>query len=123
DSRGSLLASACLVVAAGALAAAQGTSGVDVTSAVKVFVATDTPGMFFPYRYDFRGRRTVYIKGLGTVPGRGEFEYLTREPGLEVRDAPGGAVLASVQLKETVVVAAKPPLNYVPPEKEFPPAF
>ena len=111
------------MVAAGVLVSSQATTGVDVTSAVKVFVAKDTPGLLVAYRYDFRGRQTVYIKGIGTVPARGEFEYLTRESTLEVRDAPGGTVLATVPLKETVIVAAKPPLNFVPPDSAFPSAF
>jgi hypothetical protein len=57
------------------------------------------------------------------VPAHGEFQYLTREPSLQVRDVPGGTLLAEVPLKETVTVAARPPLNRVPAEKDFPTDF
>jgi hypothetical protein len=119
------LALEALIAAALALPAfaAQHHPAVDVTSAVKVLVARDTPALLVAYRYDFRGRQTVYIKGLGVVPARGEFEYITQEPRVHVRTAPDGAVLADVPLKETVIVAAKPPLNAIPGEAEFPPGF
>jgi hypothetical protein len=103
--------------------AGQTNGAVDIRSAVKVFVATETPALRVAYRYDFRDRQTVYINGLGVVPAHGEFEYLTREPSLQVRDAPNGALLAQVPLKETIIVASRPPLNRVPVEKDFPPNF
>lgn len=102
---------------------AQGNNNVQVISAVKVMVAKTTPALRVAYRYEFRGRQTVYIKGLGVVPSRGEYEYLTREASLQVRDSPDGMVVAEVPIKETVVVAAKAPLNYVPPQRDFPAAF
>ncbi len=119
----SLLVALMLAVTMDLPVAGQTDHEVDIRSAVKVFVGTDTPALRVVYRYDFRDRQTVYINGLGMVPAHGEFEYLTREPSLQVRDAPGGALLAEVPLKETIVVAARAPLNRVPAEKDFPPDF
>ncbi len=96
---------------------------IHVQSAVKVMVARDTPALRVSYQYDFPNRQTVCINGLGVVPAHGEFEYLTREASLQVRDAPNGAILAETPLKETVIVAARPPLNRVPAEKDFPADF
>lgn len=101
----------------------QVSGNVDVKSVVKVFVANDMPAHLVSYKYNFLGRQTVYIKGLGVVSSRGEFEYFTREPTLQILDAPDGAILAEVALKETVVVASGAPLNYVPSDGEFPAAF
>lgn len=101
----------------------QSNNSVQVISAVKVMVAKTTPALRVAYRYEFHGKQTVYIRGLGMVAARGEYEYLTRDASLQVRDAPDGAILADVPIKETVVVAAKAPLNYVPPQQEFPAAF
>jgi hypothetical protein len=93
---------------------------VDVKSVVKVFLAKDTPGYSIAYEYDFPQRRSVYIRGFGTVPGRGSFRYLTAGTLLEFRDSPTGEVLARVPLQETVIVAARPPLLPTPEVMDFP---
>ena len=93
---------------------------VDVKSVVKVFLAKDTPGYLIVYDYDFPKRDWVYIKGLGTVPAKGSFRYLTTDKQIEVRDKPAGKTLASVPLQETVIVAAKPPLLSTPQLEDFP---
>lgn len=96
---------------------------VNVKSVVKVYLAKDTPGYSIAYDYDFPGRSSVYIKGLGIVPPKGSFRYLSPDTQLEFRDGPSGEVLTSVPLKETVVVAANPPLLGVPDETAFPAEF
>ena len=65
----------------------------------------------------------MHISGLGVVPGRGSFTYLTSAPRLDVHDVLSGRLITSVPLVETVIVAAKPPLNEVPSETLFPLAF
>ena len=96
---------------------------VEVKSVVKVFLAKDTPGYSIAYEYDFPKRDSVYIKGLGTVPAKGSFRYLTTDKQIELRDKPAGELLAIVPLQETVVVAAKPPLLSTPQLEDFPRDF
>jgi hypothetical protein len=113
----------CFVVAQGDASkssSAQNAAKVDLTSVVRVLLAKDTPGFSIAYDYEFPQRSSVYLKGLGMVPGTGSFRYLTTDTNVEFRDAPGGAILASVPLQETVVVAAKPPLLLTPQNGEFP---
>jgi len=93
---------------------------VNLRSVVKVFLANDTPGYSIAYEYDFPQRRSVYIKGFGTVPAKGSFRYLTPDTQLEFRDSPAGQVLARVPLQQTIIVAAKPPLLPTPEVKDFP---
>jgi hypothetical protein len=96
---------------------------VDIKNCVRVFVATDRPAYSVSYDYAFPGRTSVLVSGLGEVPASGSFHYLTQGQQLEFRDASSGAVLLQVPLAETIVVAAKPPLNVVPSENDFQAAF
>jgi hypothetical protein len=96
---------------------------VDVKSVVKIFIAKDTPGYSIVYDYEFPQRSSVFVEHLGTVPAKGSFRYISTDKQLEFRDGPGGDVLATVPLQETVIVAAKPPLMEVPDESQFPAAF
>jgi hypothetical protein len=89
----------------------------------KVFIAADKPAYSISYEYDFRGKTRVHIAGLGFVRSRGSFSYLTRTPRLVISDENQNRVLADVPLTETVVIAAKPPLNEVPDEHQFPRAL
>jgi hypothetical protein len=127
----SILAILCVGALTSSLAAAQNTtdakvqsdetaSKVDVRTVVKVFLAKDTPGYSIAYEYNFPQRRSVYIKGFGTVPAKGGFRYLTADTQLEFRESPEGKVLARVPLEQTVVVAAKPPLLPIPQVADFP---
>jgi len=102
------------------LSSGQGAANVQVKSVVKVLLARDTPGLSIAYDYDFPQRSSVYLKGIGVVPAKGSFRYLTADTQLEFRDAPGGAVIFTTPLHETVVVAAKPPLLTTPRDDEFP---
>jgi hypothetical protein len=118
------------------LAAAQETTGdrrlaspdsqsgsVLIRTAVKVFLAPDVPGYAIAYEYDFPQRQSVYIKGIGTVPAHGLFRFLTADKELEFRDGPTGRVLKTVPLKETTVVASKPPRLDLPAIDDFPRDF
>jgi hypothetical protein len=96
---------------------------VEVKHCVKVFIAKDAPAHSVDFEYDFPKQPRVFVKGLGVVPPKGSFRYLTADGQLEFRDSPSGAVLAAVSLHETVIAAAKPPLNLVPNEKDFSSAF
>lgn len=99
----------------------QGT--VNVVSVVKVLTAKDTPAWAVAYEYDFPGRAAVRIAGLGTVPPKGSFRHLSNRADIEFSDAGTGAVLVKKPLAPTAVVAAKPPLNELPREEQFPAAF
>jgi hypothetical protein len=115
-----------LMVCASSAIPASGTeesNGVKILHAVTVRVAAEKKALSISYQYQFPGRETVHIKGLGTVPAKGSFAYITESPSLVFEETPNGGVVATVDLKETVAVAAKPPLNEIPNESEFDPAF
>jgi hypothetical protein len=86
-------------------------------------VASGKRALAISYQYQFPDRETVHIKGLGSVPAKGSFAYITESPSLVFEDMPNGAVVATVDLKETVAVAARPPPNEIPDESEFDLAF
>jgi hypothetical protein len=97
--------------------------GVKIGSVTKVFVAKDSPAYLVSYSYNFEKLHSVYIEGIGIVSGKGSFQYLSTAQELEFRDPTTDAVLERVPLKETAAVAAKPPLNEVPTENQFPPGY
>jgi hypothetical protein len=96
--------------------------GIDVKlkNVVKVLLTKDKQGYLISYEYNFPQRQWVYIKGIGTVPAKGKFRYLTSDSQLEFRDRLDGEVLVRVPLQETVIVAATPPLLPTPDIKDFP---
>jgi len=113
----------CALTLAASTGSAQSSSGIKVKSVVKVLLAKDTAGYSVAYDYDFPQQRAVFIKGVGTVAAKGAFSYLCRDNRLEVRDPDTGSVLLQTELSETVVAAARPPLNEIPSETEFPREF
>ena len=92
-------------------------------SITKVFIAKNSPAYLVTYSYDFEKLRRVYVRGLGVVSGKGRYQYLSTSQELEFRDPTTDAVLERVPIRETAVVAAKPPLNEVPTENQFPPGY
>jgi len=96
-----------------------GTSPVKLKRAVSVRVAADKSALSIEYEYRFDGRQVVHIAGLGEVPAEGSFKYITEESSLVFSEPSSGKTLESVKLKETVAVAAKPPLNKVPADEDF----
>jgi len=58
------------------------------------------------YQYEFHDLRTnVYINGLGKVPAKGSFAYLSRELELPFVDADTGKIIATVPLRPTDSIA------------------
>jgi hypothetical protein len=96
---------------------------VNVKNVAKVLIAKDSPALSVTYEYDFPGRSSVHVGGLGTVPARGAFSYIATDKRLLFTDPTNGNVLADVDLKETVIVAARPPLTQIPSEHDFDTAF
>jgi hypothetical protein len=92
---------------------------VKLKRAIAVRVAPDKSALSIDYEYRFVGRQVIHIEGLGEVPAEGSFKYITEANTLVFSDASSGTTLASVKLKETVAVAAKPPLNKVPADEDF----
>lgn len=68
------------------------------------FSTGEAAAMSVDFDYEFVGRETVYVKGIGLVPASGSLKYLTLDGRLEFRESAGGAVLATVPLSETVVL-------------------
>ena len=73
------------------------------------------------YTYSFPGRQSVYIKGVGTVPASGSFEYLSMDRRLEFRDASDGSVLLHVPLNNPEKLLGRETTD-VPSNGEFPAA-
>jgi hypothetical protein len=96
---------------------------VNVKNVAKVLITKDSPALSVTYEYDFPGRSSVHVGSLGTVPARGAFSYIATDKRLVFTDPTNGNVLADVELKETVIVAARPPLTQIPSEHDFDPAF
>lgn len=74
------------------------------------------------YSYEFKGRSSVYVKGIGSVPPKGEFSYMTSEPLLEFRESAAGAVITVVQLEETIRTMGSDSTEF-PEESRFPAFF
>jgi hypothetical protein len=75
------------------------------------------------YGYEFKGRDSVYVKGIGIVPAKRDgVSYLTSETELEFRESAGGAVIVSVPLQETIVTQGGG-VTELPQETEFSTAF
>jgi hypothetical protein len=104
-------------------APAQQASRIKLESVAKVLIANDTPAYLVSYSYDFDKMPNVYIKGLGVVPSKGSYQYISREQELEFRDPTTNAVLERVPIQETMVVAAKPPLNQIAGDNQFSQAY
>lgn len=54
------------------------------------------------YSYSFPGRTLVHIRGVGTAPAEGRFQYLTLEREIVFLDGPDGTVLARLPIEEPV---------------------
>jgi hypothetical protein len=93
----------------------------DVT--VSSVVATDTllsgrPLRRVEYAYEFRGRRYVYIRGLGMMDAKGDLKYWTPDSAVEFREAPYGNPIVTVPLEETITFGG--PLGVdIPAESDF----
>lgn len=94
-------------------------SRVKVETVTKIFTGKDTPAYLVGFSYDFGNARQIHIEGLGVVAGKGNFQYITTNQELEFRDASNDALLERVPLREKTVIAARPPLNEIPPEDQF----
>jgi len=104
--------------------AAQGVNKrVKLTQATSVFVTQQRKALSIRYEYSFPDRESIHISALGIVPAKGTFAYITEDPELIFSDQSSKTPLATLALKETAAVAAKPPLNRIPNDEEFDPAI
>ena len=74
------------------------------------------------FQYDFPGLRSVHIKGLGNVPARGTFNYLTQDTTLQFLDSRTGKLILDVPLKNPRQMMGDYSVT-LPAQTEFPPAF
>jgi hypothetical protein len=95
-------------------------NGIDVTITRVVKLRVRDNEIAYVVGFDYSFPAPVLIKGLGVVPARGSFEYVSPGITLEFLDPATGRVLAAVPLAETTVVAAGAPLDEIPRESEFP---
>jgi hypothetical protein len=103
--------------------AQQGTASIVHTDSTPVKVQhveefrTSSGGNFLQvaYDYDFVGKKSIYIRGLGNVPGRGSFDYFTPESSLEFRESIEGPVLLTIPLLPTEVAMGAEHLDFPRP--------
>jgi len=74
------------------------------------------------YSYEFKGRTSVYVNALGTVPAKGKFSYMSFEPSLEFRESASGPIIVNLPLEETIIGMGSDSTD-LPKESEFPQAF
>lgn len=95
---------------------------VNVSKVVERTTPENTVVYQISYSYEFKGRSAVYVKGLGTVPAKGQFSYMVPEPQLEFRESATGPVIATVQLEETFRTQGSESTEF-PEEAKFPAFF
>lgn len=95
---------------------------VSVTKVIEKTTPENTIVYQISYSYEFKGRTTVHVKGIGTVPAKGAFSYMTSEPQIEVRASADGPVLATVPLEETIRTQGSDSTEF-PEESKFPTFF
>ena len=70
------------------------------------------------YEYEFTGRSSVYIAGIGSAEAKGSLSYIVFEPAIEFRDSQHGNVLARLPLTETARTMGDDSTE-LPKESEF----
>lgn len=71
------------------------------------------------YSYDFPGHSQIYIRGVGSVPPKGDLHYISSEDTIEFLDAAKGNLLYVAKLEHPVtLMGASAPS--IPDETEFP---
>lgn len=73
------------------------------------------------YSYDFPGRTSVYVDGIGLAPAQAHFRYRSRAPFLKILDQEGGKVIATAKLRETGKMRSGL-ISEFPAFSDFPPA-
>jgi hypothetical protein len=71
------------------------------------------------YSYDFPGHSRIYIRGVGSVPAKGDLNYISSEDRIEFFDAAEGNLLYVAKLEHPVTLMGAPAPN-IPDETEFP---
>jgi len=95
---------------------------VHVKSVIEKSTSADKVVYDIAYSYDFKGRDTVYVEGLGTVPAKGMFRYMTSGRKLAFRQFASGPVIANVWLEETTAIAGNGSTD-LPKDSDFPQFF
>jgi hypothetical protein len=95
---------------------------VNVSKVLERTTAENTVVYQISYSYDFKERKSVYVKGLGTVLPKGQFSYMVPEPLLEFRESLSGPVITTVQLEETFRTQGGESTEFLD-EKKFPTFF
>jgi hypothetical protein len=93
---------------------------VTATKVMRFNDAAQHPVNFVEYTYSFPGLATVYLDGIGMVPGSGSFSYFTYAKGLEFRSSKEGQPLASVVFAATDQQQSDTPIVQAPEDKDFP---
>jgi hypothetical protein len=90
-----------------------------IVSAVRVTTAKNSPAYLVNFRFDFSPSTNVYIKDLGLVPSKGNYQFISNQKEIQFSDSATGTLLESIPISETTVVAAEPPLNEIPRDNQF----
>src|SRR5213592_894909 len=74
---------------------------VKVKSVVEKTTPDDKVVYDVSYSYEFKGRATVWVDGLGAIPGKGKFNYMTSDNKVEFRESANGPLIVGAGLEET----------------------
>jgi hypothetical protein len=114
---------AAVPVSAASANKARGTNyNVDVQSVIAKNTSQNKVVYAIRYTYEFKGRNAVYVNGIGTVPAKGKFSYLTSVQHLEFRESATGTAIVTVPLEETTITMGSDSTD-LPKEGDFPQAF
>jgi hypothetical protein len=71
------------------------------SSVIEKNISNGTTALEVTYSYEFTGRSSVYITGIGVSEPKGSLSYIVFESAIEFRESQEGTVLAKLPLKET----------------------
>jgi hypothetical protein len=74
---------------------------VKASTVIEKGISNGTAAYKVTYSYEFTGRPSIYISGIGVSEPKGLLSYIVFEPVIEFRDSSEGPVLARLLLKET----------------------
>src|SRR5207247_4585365 len=96
---------------------------VKVKSVVEKTTPDDKVVYDVSYSYEFKGRATVWVDGLGAIPIKVKFNYMTSDNKIEFRESANGPLIAGVGLEETSKINSGDGSTDLPKDSEFPAFF
>ncbi|HEY2168982.1 MAG TPA: hypothetical protein VGJ30_05110 [Candidatus Angelobacter sp.] len=81
--------------------------------------SSTNPVRLVEYQYAFDGRSSIYIRGIGDVPAKGNLAYFVAESDIEFRESPQGKIVATIPLHDEMVFGGPSTVRF-PNDADFP---